>query len=350
MLENNKIKLCYGCFSDVGLRLMAKKLANCEGAKCYKCGSSDKLSLDENALKYLAYSFFVRGSVVRCLYGAAPVIQFNEHNEGDFIANGKLADDINLLQETLGIGFFYYGPRLWMIGHNEPLKKLTSKNRGSTIDKLLSLYPERILPIGSEFFRLRKDPESPTKYSEYDAPPLSLSGKGRLDSKSNSILYASQDIEICVHECRFNSEDNLYLATLKSQKNLKFIDFTEIIQEEVSEFESFDIAIQMLFLAGKHSYKITRDIAIYAKNAGYDGIIYPSYFSSLRTGAISLETAYGISLRRITSFSNYEKDKIIPNIAIFGHPIKDGRVTVENINLLYMNKVSYDFGFGPAIT
>jgi hypothetical protein len=54
----------------------------------------------------------------------------------------------------------------------------------------------------------------------------------------------------------------------------------------------------MLFLAGPHSYEITRLIAHGARAAGYDGVIYPSYFSLLRTGGMPFETDYGISLRR----------------------------------------------------
>jgi hypothetical protein len=50
--------------------------------------------------------------------------------------------------------------------------------------------------------------------------------------------------------------------------------------------------------AGAHSYEICRAVASSAREAGFHGIAYPSYFSLLRTGAMPFETAYGISIRR----------------------------------------------------
>lgn len=54
----------------------------------------------------------------------------------------------------------------------------------------------------------------------------------------------------------------------------------------------------MLFLARSHSYEISRAIALAAKETGFDGIIYPSFFSLIRTGGHPFETTYGMSLRR----------------------------------------------------
>ena len=85
----------------------------------------------------------------------------------------------------------------------------------------------------------------------------------------------------------------------------------------LTEFESIDIAIHMLFLAGEHSYEISRDIASAAKEKGYEGIIYPSYFSLLRTGSMPFDTIYGISIRkvpvncRIRKITNYSKHSFI---------------------------------------
>ena len=86
-------------------------------------------------------------------------------------------------------------------------------------------------------------------------------------------MYGSQDLQICVHECRVTAEDELYLATLAPARNLQLLDLTELLSEErVTEFESLDMAIHMLFLAGTHAYEITREIARAAHAAGYDGL------------------------------------------------------------------------------
>jgi hypothetical protein len=108
------------------------------------------------------------------------------------------------------------------------------------------------------------------------------------------------------------------------------------------------MAVHMLFLAGKHSYGITREIALGSHAAGYDGLIYPSYFSLLRTGAMPFETMFGISHRRVPQLADREKSKIIGNLALFGRPIEQGRVRVLCINRLILNRVVYGIHFGPV--
>lgn len=176
-----------------------------------------------------------------------------------------------------------------------------------------------------------------------------MGGTGRLDTASLPILYASRDLELCVHECRFKAEDDLYVGTLGPANELKMLDLTELlIEEDVTEFESLDMAVHMLFLAGDHSYPIARDVAAAAKEKGFDGLIYPSYFSLLRTGAMPFETIYGISTRKFTNRTEYEQSKIAPNIAIFGRPVSEGRVIVKSINRLIISKAEYAFHFGPV--
>jgi len=64
-------------------------------------------------------------------------------------------------------------------------------------------------------------------------------------------LYGWPDLQVCVHECRAIAEDELFVATLAPTRTLTFLDLTEVLQEDgVTEFESLDLAIHMLFLAG----------------------------------------------------------------------------------------------------
>jgi hypothetical protein len=121
-----------------------------------------------------------------------------------------------------------------------------------------------------------------------------------------------------------------------------------LLQEDATEFESLDMAVHMLFLAGEHSYNITREIALEVHKAGYDGLVYPSYFSLLRTGGMPFETVYGISHRRIAQLADREKSKTIPNLALFGRPIEQGHVGVRCINKLILRRVEYDTHFGPV--
>jgi hypothetical protein len=258
--------------------------------------------------------------------------------------------DLQLIGEKLGIGFFYYGPRLWMIGGIEPLKALQEpESRPVVISRILSEYPTRTLTAPDVLYRLRVNPTHPADHLEYDSPPAGVGRAGRLNGPDLLALYASPDLQVCVHECRASAEDEMFVATLAPAMPLALLDLTEVLLEEgVTEFESLDLAVYMLFLAGPHSYEITRQIALAAQTAGYDGLIYPSYFSLLRTGALPLETSYGVSHRRVKRLAEYEKAKVAPNVAIFGRPVTEGKLAVQCVNRVSIRRAEYDLSFGPA--
>ncbi len=342
--------LCSNCFEDHGLRLDAEKIGAEDDSVCPHCGKTSGRKLDADTLGALAHRFFVWGTLLRCEYGAAPLVQFNQHQSTSINTSPWLANDIKLISETLGVGFFYYGPNLWMIGEVEPLKALQEPvSRASVIERILAEYSTTVLEKSQLFYRIRKAPQSPENANEYDSPPYALAGTGRLDSPNFPVMYSSQDLEVCIHECRVTAEDDLYVATLAPTRALKLLDLSQLLQEEhVAEFESLDIAVHMLFLAGKHSYEISRDIARVAHAAGYDGLVYPSFFSLMRTGSKPLETAYGISHRRFPYFHEYEQAKTIPNFALFGRPLEEDKVVVHCINRLILSYVQYGYHFGPV--
>lgn len=116
----------------------------------------------------------------------------------------------------------------------------------------------------------------------------------------------------------------------------------------MTEFESLDMAIHMLFLAKSHSYEISRDIAKAAQVAGFDGVVYPSFFSLIRTGGHPFETSYGLSLRRYhPEREKYANAFTVKNFALFGHPLQSGLVKVKSINRLIITQVGYQGHFGP---
>src|SRR5690606_24463786 len=179
-------------------------------------------------------------------------------------------------------------------------------------------------------------------------PPSEFLGGFRFDKKGFPVLYGSPDLELCIHECRTTVEDNLYVAKLVPVQNLKMLDLSSLIDEDATEFESLDLTIHFLFLAGHHSYDICRDLAIKANGKGFDGIIYPSYFSYVRTGSIPFDTVHGISIRKLPPLKEYAQSQSIPNVALFGRPIKEGKIKIDCINRVIINKVSYDLTFGPC--
>jgi hypothetical protein len=330
---------CSACFSDRGLRLDAEQIGREIAGACSNCGASNLKKLPLAGLEALAHRFFVWGSLWKVRYGAAPRVQFNQHQRTSINVASWLAPDVRLLERLLGIGFFHYGPRPWMVGEVEPLKALQRKRtRAAVIERILLEYPTKTIASNDSFYRIRVNPHTPGDAVQYDSPPPSLAGRGRLDSPDFPVLYGSTDLEVCVHECRVTAEDDLYVATLIPNRALRLIDLSILLkQEHVTEFESLDMSVHMLFLAGKHSCKIARLIATAAQAAGFDGLIYPSYFSLLRIGQMPFQTVYGISHRRIPQLQEYEQAKVIPNLALFGRPIADGAVTVQCINRVMMS-------------
>lgn len=341
---------CSNCFSDRGLQLDAERIGLDRPGACANCGATGYKKLPQAGLGVLAHRFFVWGSLWRARYGAAPLIQFNEHQTTSIDVAPWLKADVHLFERLLGVGFFHYGPRLWMIGEVYPLKALQIKNgQSNVIERILNEYPERSLGTSEAFYRIRVNPSEPSVPAQYDSPPPALAGRGRLDSKGRPVLYGSPDLELCVHECRVTAEDDLFVATLTPASSLRLLDLSVLLKEEhVTEFESLDMAIHMLFLAGKHSYRLTRAISDSARAAGFDGLVYPSYFSLLRLGQMPFQTAYGISHRRIPQFQEHEQKKSVSNLALFGRPIADGKVSVSCIDRLILSSVSYEFHFGPT--
>ena len=349
-MDEIKILLCSECFQNRGLKLDAEKLGILNEEPCPACKSCEGKKLTKQDIVNLARRFFTLGTMHRCDYGAAPIIQFSQRQTTTIKYSQSLTNDIELFEKVLECGFFHYGLRTWMIGEIEPLKSLINpETRNEIIKRIITEYPRIVLNNRDFFYRIRKNLKDPEDPNGYDSPPSDKSGNNRFDSNNLPVMYTSQDLQVCVHECRVTAEDDIYVATIMPSKNLHLLDLSAILVEEnVTEFESLDIAIHMLFLAGKHSYEICRDLAVAAYSSSFDGIVYPSYFSHLRTGTLPFQTTYGFSLRRFPQFQDYERTKIIPNLALFGYPIANRKAKVSCINKLIMTRVDYDYHFGPV--
>ena len=350
LLSTESPRACSECFRDLGLRMDAAKLGSESGNACSRCNSVAGSKLSERQLGALAYRFFVQGSLHRFEFGGAPIVQFNEHQETSVNMSEALTSDIRVFEQVLGVGFFRYGPPLWMLGEIEQLAALRSeRERDRAIDEIFSDYRTAELLADEQFFRLRVGPAQSEAEHEYDSPPDRLCGRGRLDSPNLPVMYGSQDLEVCIHECRVSAEDDLFLATLKATRALTLLDLTQFAGEESgSAFQSLDLAVHFLFLASDHSYEATRAIARAARDRGLDGLVYPSYFSLLRTGAVPFETSFGMPHRMLASHRRREQRKIVRNLALFGRPLASGLVELSCINRLLLRRVEYRYGFGPV--
>src|ERR1700730_10516577 len=149
--ENEHI-LCSQCFQNQGLRLDAEKIGIDDLSPCKNCASRSGRKLNRPLIGALAHRFFVRGTFLRCDYGAAPIVQFNEHQTTSINMSPWLEADLHLIERAIRVGFFYYGPRLWMVGEVEPLKELESpETRKTVLDRILKMYPEKTLKAENLF-------------------------------------------------------------------------------------------------------------------------------------------------------------------------------------------------------
>jgi hypothetical protein len=363
-LEDTFLALsCSECFQNQGLRLDAERFGIQAETSCPNCGGRFGKQLDSRRLQYLAQRYFVDGTTFNDLtpFGSAPILQFNEHQLTSPDLTEALGPDLQLFTKLLGVGFFYYGPRMWMLGSITPLEDLQNvATRKEVVDRIIGSYGAHTLEEGVVLYRVRKNPTQIVTALQMDSPPAEFLGKNRLDSPELPILYASTDLELCLHECRVNAEDALYMGTLHPTRPLRLLDLGRLLEEEgVSEFDSLDLTVHFLFRAGQHSYEICREIAKAAHRAGYDGLVYPSYFSEIRTGAPIMETAFGVSSRVFYSiptlsgaarqeYIDRENARIAPNVAIFGRPILEGKLAVTSIESVYLENVRYLVRFGPT--
>lgn len=272
-----------------------------DNLQCKNCGSCTGEKLTKELMRQLAYLFFVRGTIERFEYGGFPLIQMNHLRGSNIKVSSWLERDVELVEKHAEVGLFYFDPRFWMLGEITPLKGLRNPSEiNSIVDRILQDFPTTYLTQDTPFYRIRINPEKPSEISQYDSPPEGCGGGNRFSDCDSSILYASPDIELCIHKCRATVEDRLYSAKLVPRDCLKMLNLAALLPEEnVTEFESLDLAIHFLFLAGKHSYPICGHIAQRIREIGYDGIIYPSYFSYIRTGQVPFDTIHGMSIRRL---------------------------------------------------
>lgn len=320
-----KYKICSECFNDEGLKLTCEKFGIDNNDSCPNCNKNNGYKISVEQLSEITREYFVNGSYYQSEFGGSSLLMFNEHQKTDVDFGKYLKSDVELIEKILGIGFFYYAPRLFNLGLIEQLENLkNSDSNEEVLKEIIGKFPTRILNKDDYFFRLRKNVSNPNDENQFDSPPLKYSGKGRLDSEDLNILYGSENIEICLHECRVSIIDELYLAKLVPLTDLKILDLSAEIKEDGTEFESLALSLHHIFRAEEHSYEICRKIAKFAFSKGYDGIIFPSYFSKIKTESI-------------------------PNIALFNSPVNDGKVIVSSIDRIKIDKVDYSYTFGPLL-
>ena len=266
------VLLCSNCFVNVGLRLEAERIGGAQvETPCPHCGKSGGRVLDSSGSELLLHRFFVRGSIPPEIGGDAPLYQFNpQHYPGRVLFSTELDGDLRLLSEHLQVGLFHYGPALWRLGYTDHYNALTQERSAEERERawtdILSRCEKATLRPGQVIFRVRKSEEliAPTP-SEFDTPPTQ---DGRYDITGFPVLYAAEDVETCLHECRVTLADYINVAALTPQRELSLLDLQSVDDSAArNPFERVAILLRKFAYSGHEDYNLCRELASRIKAA-----------------------------------------------------------------------------------
>lgn len=328
--------LCSNCLRDDGLRHTSESLGRKLKEPCHLCKSIGGVGLTKVHLDELIFKFFVEGTYQHGLGGYATVLKTSD--------KGGVSDSVSLMDNTradwdkihaaVGRNLFYYGPPLWRLGYTEHWDWYDSGEVAephlsrSGLEKAICASPERVLNAGSMLYRVRLNlGERGSIVSEYDAPPVGAKMEfDRFDSADVPIFYAGKTVDVCLHEIRLSNRDEITVATCVVAGKLHLLDITgEGCQTGSTPFEDPLFFYNGLVLSNSRQNECRMLARTIQKMGKYDGFIYKSYHSPVMRSP-------GV------------------NVAMFGWPIRDGRLTVRSINNIFLRKVRADYQLGPVFT
>lgn len=114
-------------------------------------------------------------------------------------------------------------------------------------------------------------------------PPLGLSPDGRANSKYTSYFYCANDGNTAASEIKANIGDFISLASFKTNRNMKIIDFS--MAHTTSTKAKSNFYIEKLVerfskpIKNLKEYRFTQFISDEIRKCGVDGICYTSYFT-----------------------------------------------------------------------
>lgn len=329
--------LCTMCFANFGLRSEAERLADAPKCEvCSTCKSASGGNLTKEAAESLMHAFFVVGSIPPDIGGPASVYEFNPHHKvGEVEFFTDLDADLERLSDFLGVGLFHYGPPMWRLGYTEHYNQLRGpiegemrvegEERAKLWRDILARCVTRTVDPGVNIFRVRKGEEmTPARATEFDSPPNGIQTFGRYESVGLSIFYGAEDVETCLHESRVALSDWIAVATFRPAAQLRLLDLSKDFDDSAARtpFERIDVLMNKFAFVGKEDYALCRELAVHIHQMGFDGFFFTSYFAQAHV-------------------------KWLRNIALFGHPVADGKLVLKSVNRVRLSRVTYEFGFGP---
>jgi len=321
---------CPRCFANWGFRCVVAQHADLPDAACPRCAEVGPLISGEQ-LTQAIHAFFVGGSYIA--ETMSPVYQVNKYNPDPAQFDFTLDADAKLACALTGEVIFDYGPPLWRVGEVD-LKHVFDAGgdrREMASYDFVARGPKVTLPIGTQLFRVRKNPRSDETIATaaaFDPPPAHIERPpGRWDDGVTPVLYASDDLELCIHECRVLLADETVVATLSTVRPLALLDLTaEFTAAGVTPFEDPGIFAEFLSRS-RHTRWLdhARSVARAAQAAGLDGIRYTSYYAQAKHKSRAL------------------------NVALFGRPIDAGDLKIISVNRIRLTDAQYRYSFGPVL-
>jgi hypothetical protein len=196
-----------------------------------------------------------------------------------------------------------------------------------TLDKVIGVAAKRVLPSETKLYRIRTNlRDAVVEATSYDAPPKGIGRKpGRYDDHDLPILYAAFDIETCIHECRCMVIDEILLATLRTVRDLTVIDFQDIHEPPpLTPFQCVSHFLYGLSASTEDEYPKCRMLARRILELGVDGFTHRSFFSAVKADDLT-------------------------NVALFGYPIREAKISIKSLNRIKIDRIDYQFSLGPVM-
>ena len=320
---------CVDCFANTGFRNVLASIGG-NPATCRRCGNIAP-ALNVDSLTEAMRTFFINGSYIA--ETMAPVYQMNDSNPNMARFDATLEADASLASALTGQIVFHYGPPLWRVGETGLKEEFDEggARRAAALKFFISRAPRTILTPGTTLFRIRRNPEPDERIvtpQAFDPPPASvLSTHGRWDDGSAPVLYASDDIELCLHECRVTLSDEIVVGTLRCEREMVLLDLSaEIPHSATTPFEDPNIFATFLSLSRSEDFlDHARSVATAARQAGLAGIRYTSYYAQAKHSTSAL------------------------NVALFGRPLQMGAFSLQSVNRVRIDDAQYQYAFGPVL-
>lgn len=336
-------KLCSDCFKNAGVRQLAFKYGEQTSATCKRCGSKAGKLINKESAERILDEYIIDGTRPSLIMPGVYIHHNGKYNPDIVMGNidKESMHDIKLLSEIGVFAINYNMPKTFQAGgtnfgyefdellnENQKISNHTNKLI-EKLDEVLQFYKCLKLSRGTNIYRIRVNPKNPELDSDFDTPPLIYrKANNRLNDIDFPVFYGAFDIETCIYESKFESEDDLYFIQTELKKSLKLVDLSTLVDSQSKIFKDPFIFEDMLyfthFVFNTYRYlKFTQLISRRIYELGYHGVVYPSYYSRFRGQHFN-------------------------NIALFGEPIKSGLLSRKSIGRVIMNKIKYDYSFGPV--